>query len=205
MKAASIIQDRARRWAALFFLILLPLFSAGCPSATPVSTCVSCHRGVEPVSAAHGDCVSCHGGDPQERDKEKSHASMRGAANPSDPENWENGCGECHRYQLERVKSTLMQTNAGMIRNIQLTWDALTAGTTPRPGEKLSIRQEKLLKPLRLRSWITFPESCTASSAPVATSVPEIPNRTLLLTQQAAPPAISPGIMKGLTKAPTAP
>src|SRR6185369_8566810 len=26
-------------------------------------------------------------------------------------------------YQLERVKSTIMQTNAGMIRNIQLTWE----------------------------------------------------------------------------------
>lgn len=48
---------------------------------------------------------------------------MRGTANPSEPAVWEKSCGGCHRYQLERVASTIMQTNAGMIRNIQLTWE----------------------------------------------------------------------------------
>lgn len=48
---------------------------------------------------------------------------MRGPSNPSAPETWEKACGACHRYQLERVKSTIMQTNAGMIRNTQLTWE----------------------------------------------------------------------------------
>jgi hypothetical protein len=48
---------------------------------------------------------------------------MYGPANPSSPETWDKTCGSCHRYQLERVKSTIMQTNAGMIRNIQATWD----------------------------------------------------------------------------------
>ncbi len=48
---------------------------------------------------------------------------MRSSANPSTPETWEKACGGCHRYQLELVKSTIMQTNAGMIRNIQLTWE----------------------------------------------------------------------------------
>ncbi len=48
---------------------------------------------------------------------------MRASANPSSPETWEKSCGGCHRYQLERVKSTIMQTNEGMIRNIQLTWE----------------------------------------------------------------------------------
>lgn len=48
---------------------------------------------------------------------------MHSPSNPSSPEGWEAACGRCHRYQLERVKSTIMQTNAGMIRNIQLTWE----------------------------------------------------------------------------------
>lgn len=48
---------------------------------------------------------------------------MRGSANPSSPEVWDESCGRCHRYQVERVKSTIMQTNEGMIRNIQLAWE----------------------------------------------------------------------------------
>jgi len=48
---------------------------------------------------------------------------MKGPANPSAPATWQDACGSCHRYQLERVGSTIMQTNAGMIRNIQLTWE----------------------------------------------------------------------------------
>lgn len=48
---------------------------------------------------------------------------MHGPGNPSAPDSWEKACGRCHRYQFERVRSTIMQTNAGMIRNTQLTWE----------------------------------------------------------------------------------
>lgn len=48
---------------------------------------------------------------------------MHSSAHPSAPEVWEKSCGACHRYQLDRVRSNIMQTNAGMIRNIQLTWE----------------------------------------------------------------------------------
>ncbi len=109
--------------ALLFLLMVLLAVAAGCTSATPPSTCVSCHKGLEAVSSAHSDCVACHGGDPKVHNKGRSHASLRSSANPSSPESWEETCGRCHRYQLERVKSTIMQTNAGMIRNIQLTWE----------------------------------------------------------------------------------
>jgi len=109
--------------------MLLLATAAGCTSSRPFSSCVSCHSGLEQVSPQHAECVVCHGGDQQARDKDKSHASMRGSANPSTPETWEEACGSCHRYQLERVKSTLMQTNEGMIRNIQLTWE----GTDGKP------------------------------------------------------------------------
>jgi hypothetical protein len=87
------------------------------------SSCLSCHSALEHASPAHNDCVGCHGGDPQADDKKTAHAAMRGPANPSAPATWEDACGRCHRYQLERARSTIMQTNAGMIRNIQLTWE----------------------------------------------------------------------------------
>ena len=132
---------RGCRPVSLFLLMVLLV--AGCTSAPSNSTCVSCHNTLEPVSDRHADCVSCHAGDPHARDKEKSHASMHGPANPASPEYWEKTCGNCHRYQLERVKSTIMQTNAGMIRNIQLTWEgddgksySTTGGTAFDPSGK---------------------------------------------------------------------
>jgi hypothetical protein len=67
--------------------------------------------------------VSCHGGDPRKKEKEASHRGMFGPKNPSEPQWWDRTCGKCHPYQLGRVKSNLMQTNTGMVRNIQATWE----------------------------------------------------------------------------------
>jgi len=113
----------------MFMRLLLPIFLilsllAGCDLLrSHESTCVACHQGLEPVSETHGDCVSCHGGDPEAEDKEISHRGMHGKKNPGAPQVWEKTCGECHEYQLSRVRSTLMTTNTGMIKNIQLTWE----------------------------------------------------------------------------------
>jgi len=104
--------------SAVVFLLL------GCNSAPfSKSTCVSCHQDLELASASHGNCVDCHKGDPKAKDKEISHGSMVGPKNPSAPEFWEQTCGKCHPYQLERVRASLMHTNTGMIRNIQKTWE----------------------------------------------------------------------------------
>ena len=109
--------------ALLPLLLALALLGSSCRprrSGPPASRAT---KGSKPLSASHGSCVSCHGGDPKAEAKEASHKSMLGGKNPSAPSAWEKGCGDCHRYQLERVKSGLMYTNAGMIRNIQLTWE----------------------------------------------------------------------------------
>ncbi|MCM0082139.1 cytochrome C [Geomonas sp. Red32] len=106
----------------LLAVAMIALVSSGCMPAAD-SGCLSCHRGIEAVSASHHGCTSCHGGDGRAANKSTAHRGLLGGSNPSDPESWEDGCGRCHRYQLERVKSTIMQTNAGMIRNIQLTWE----------------------------------------------------------------------------------
>lgn len=104
------------------FALLLSVSGCGLFGGSD-STCVDCHRGLELVSKTHGDCVPCHGGNPQAKDKDVSHRGMYGPRNPSDPRVWEQTCGKCHAYQLQRVRSNLMYTNTGMIHNIQLTWE----------------------------------------------------------------------------------
>ena len=115
--------DRVGRFTAALFFCTLLLSAAACVQRAQTEECLSCHGNIEHVSPNHGGCVSCHGGDHRATDKEQAHAGMHGPANPSGPETWDKSCGSCHRYQLERVRSTIMQTNAGMIRNIQLTWE----------------------------------------------------------------------------------
>ncbi|BCR06085.1 c-type cytochrome [Desulfuromonas versatilis] len=108
---------------ALALLLGLGLL-AGCGAdAATEGGCRFCHRGLEHVSASHPGCTECHGGDPQAWDKRRAHRGMFGGKNPAAPEAWEQTCGRCHPYQLARVRSNLMTTNTGMIRNIQLTWE----------------------------------------------------------------------------------
>jgi hypothetical protein len=120
--------SKPEKYLKPFTICLLTLLAAlylyGCSAnVSDGSGCISCHKGLEHASASHGACVDCHGGNDKTRDKQLAHEGMHGSANPSSPEGWDAACGRCHRYQLERVKSTIMQTNAGMIRNIQLTWE----------------------------------------------------------------------------------
>ncbi|MBL0225924.1 MAG: cytochrome C [Geobacteraceae bacterium] len=124
------------RLSALIISLLACLVSACTLTDSNRSTCLSCHNALEHASPAHDDCVNCHGGDPKARNKGTAHATMRGPANPSAPDTWEEACGRCHRYQLERVKSTIMQTNAGMIRNVQLTWEGEDGRTYTTTGGK---------------------------------------------------------------------
>jgi len=117
--------DRGCRLVSFALAALLTLFAlGGCAgSDAGTSQCVACHQKIEKVSESHPDCVSCHGGDPLEKNKNASHLTMFGARNPSAPEQWDKTCGACHLYQLDRVKSNLMYTTTGMIKNAQLTWE----------------------------------------------------------------------------------
>lgn len=108
----------------LFSLILGLGLLSGCEqSVADGSTCARCHQGLEPVSPTHLECVSCHGGNPDSPVEEISHKGMYGPKNPAAPEFWDKSCGRCHPYQLDRVRTTLMYTNTGMIKNIQATWE----------------------------------------------------------------------------------
>lgn len=85
--------------------------------------CLSCHKGIEPVSSSHDfACTECHGGNERTRNKKVAHKGMHGGKNPSSPTVWEKGCGKCHAHELARVKSSLMYTNIGIIKNLRKAW-----------------------------------------------------------------------------------
>jgi hypothetical protein len=115
----------------------------------PDSQCERCHVGLELASDSHGDCIACHGGDVTLSDKKAAHASMYGPRNPSDPEFWDETCGKCHDYQLRRLKSNLMFTNTGFIKNIRLTWEGGEEGLYATSAQQQFDAQGK---PVQLRS-----------------------------------------------------
>lgn len=115
------------------------LGACGHPGGTTADAerCVECHRGLETASPTHAGCVSCHGGNPAGREKDAAHRGMYGLADASYAGRWERGCGGCHPHQLERMRSSQMYTNAGMIAQIQATWegerDSVTFATRAAP------------------------------------------------------------------------
>lgn len=113
-----------RRLKAIALFLAALLAPAGCAREPQTAErCLSCHHGIEAASASHQGCVSCHGGDPAAEKKDAAHRGVYGIANASYPGRWEQGCGPCHRHQVERVKSSQMYTNTGMIAQIQATWE----------------------------------------------------------------------------------
>jgi len=149
-------------------LIGLCILVTGCSIGVDTSSCSSCHRGLELASQNHHACVTCHGGDPRAADKQTAHRLMYGGKNPAAPASWEKGCGSCHRYQLDRVKSGLMYTNTGMIKNIRLTWDSsgeelysASGGTGYAPdGKPLQLRKVAELDDLAGELYRKFCSRC---------------------------------------------
>ncbi len=113
---------------AIAVSLFLSMVTACSLSPRPNAGCIACHAGIEHASASHPLCISCHGGNDRDRTKEGAHRGMFGPKNPSDAAHWEKSCGACHSYQLGRVRSNLMYSNGGMIRNIRLTWEGGAGG-----------------------------------------------------------------------------
>ena len=105
--------------------------------------CLTCHDGIEEVSASHPrefGCTVCHGGRGDTVDKEEAHATLiydpdagTGKRNPSGLQVVEKSCGQlyCHsghsqpdRNQIQRVKKSLMATMAGVISGLRYSWAA---------------------------------------------------------------------------------
>lgn len=124
---------------ALLLLSACLMLVAGCADNTDKQEqCLYCHKGIETASASHSGCISCHGGNPQARTKEEAHRGIYGIANRSFPGRYELGCGKCHKYQLERMQSSQMYTAAGMIAQIQATWEG------EEPGVRYGSQQAEL-------------------------------------------------------------
>jgi hypothetical protein len=131
---------RPRHKAALLALVLWclgPLPACRSGEAAVDAGCLTCHRGIEPASASHEGCVSCHGGDPSGTTKEAAHRGIYGISSPSYAGRWERGCQPCHRHEVERLAASQMFTNAGMIGEIQATWEGERKGQVyaATPGE----------------------------------------------------------------------
>lgn len=128
------------RLAAALAFAALAWSGLSCRDAGPDDGCMRCHRGIEPASASHTGCVPCHGGDASARDAAAAHRGLYGLANLSYVGRWELGCGSCHEHQVRRMVSSQMFTNAGMIAQIQATWDGESAGGpfAAREGAQLS-------------------------------------------------------------------
>ncbi|HMN02945.1 selenite/tellurite reduction operon c-type cytochrome ExtM [Geobacter anodireducens] len=130
--------SRISRTVPVLAVAVMSLFAAGCGSSGGENaSCLSCHGKIEHASPAHPSCVACHGGEGRARSREDAHRTMFAPRNPSDPAVWEKSCGACHPYQLGRVRSGLMYTNTGIIRNIQLTWEG-------EDGRRYGARQDDL-------------------------------------------------------------
>ena len=108
------------------------------------NTCLECHTGIadirdrnsemmkeilkvaEKAGAKGNDCIVCHGGNPKEKDKDKSHSGTLGYFKshkgpkdfyPYPASAWinENTCGMCHQEQVSAQFNNLMATEQGKI------------------------------------------------------------------------------------------
>ena len=120
----SLPEARSLRWPILGVLLVLLGVLAGCRGGAEVGeTCLHCHRGLELASRSHAGCVSCHGGDPTASVQAAAHRGMYGSDRPLGADRWDEACGSCHKDQVGRMAGSQMFTNAGMIAQIQATWE----------------------------------------------------------------------------------
>ncbi len=108
----------------IIFFCIVGIFYFSFKFLTPTEEkCKKCHNLSSPSPSHSGLlCTDCHGGDPKTLNKELAHKFMLGK-NPSSPKFWDQTCGRCHFYQLERVKSSLMYSNIGIINKIFSSWE----------------------------------------------------------------------------------
>jgi hypothetical protein len=93
--------------------------------------CLTCHTGIEPMSASHSieefGCVSCHGGEGLALDAEAAHTGM--VINPAALSTAQQYCGDCHPAQVVTVQRSIMTTYAGAISLIRRAFGLQPDGT----------------------------------------------------------------------------
>lgn len=108
------------RMSLLMVLLALPTVAA------PGDGCMACHEGIERISdgevMAELTCTDCHQGNPDAKFIEEAHEGMY--ANPSDMRVIGETCGRCHRKEVDRLKTSLHATSAGIISGTRYAWGA---------------------------------------------------------------------------------
>lgn len=102
-------------WIPLLHLLLA---CAGAPPpASPPPTspggCLTCHADAPAPPHAEVPCQGCHGGDPTATEAPRAHAGLE--LEPGALDTVDRSCGACHPQEVERVRGSLMTTNAGII------------------------------------------------------------------------------------------
>ncbi len=144
----------------------LLVLSGAAMAKTDGCTAKGCHGGIESIlppqmpmmglilqnGQRHGDydgCIICHGGDPGSRKKEKAHSGIPKSLsrvtgprdfypNPGDLTVVDHTCGACHIGYGDRVRKSLMQTQAGMIQGNFSAWGIQRGlGTIPLGNQSL--------------------------------------------------------------------
>ena len=110
----------------LLLVLCFPAFVAGAETDTVRGQdCLSCHRGIEPISKNHAfGCSVCHIR-PEDRNtpvSKKGHPKV--IRNPSDPGTVEVFCLPCHRKEIDRVGNSLHGSMAGIINQTRYLWGA---------------------------------------------------------------------------------
>jgi hypothetical protein len=106
----------------------------------PVERCMTCHEGIEDLSASHPNsvfgCVVCHGGNAADLTATGAHRGLRGGRNPATLALAATSCGSsgsmsgaCHAERphpllnrVQNVPKALMATNAGIIGILRFQW-----------------------------------------------------------------------------------
>lgn len=152
--------------SVIFFIFLIFLLLVTGLSA---SECANCHKNIEKTSVSHDiSCVECHGGNNETKDKNLAHKEMLGGRNPGATSVWDKSCGKCHEYQFKRVNTTIMYTNAGILKNTALAWGEKFEklyGTSPQDnfdenGEPVQIKGVKGAESMSAELYRKFCSLC---------------------------------------------
>jgi len=91
---------------------------------TKPDQCMSCHANTTDMDSSHPmeifGCYKCHGGNKFATSKKEAHSGM--VINPSRLGYADRFCSECHSEIIKRVKSSMMQSENGIINVLKFQW-----------------------------------------------------------------------------------
>ncbi|NOX14871.1 MAG: hypothetical protein GXP61_02375, partial [Epsilonproteobacteria bacterium] len=112
---------------------------------TKPDQCISCHNDMSDMDHAHPKeifgCATCHGGNRWATNKKDAHMGI--VLNPARLEHASIFCGKCHKEIIKRIKTSMMQSQSGILNVLKYQWGESTElnstiGITDIKGEKNS-------------------------------------------------------------------